>query len=57
MHNASLNAVKILSLRAWRVHEFLYMYYEFIGRFHRTELTTYMNLEIKASEKMSKSEK
>lgn len=57
MHNASLNAARILSLRAWRVHEFLYMYYEFIGRFHRTELTTYMNLEIKASEKMSKSEK
>lgn len=57
MHNASLNAVKILSLRAWRVHEFLYMYYEFIGHFHKTELTTHMNLEIKASEKMSKSEK
>lgn len=56
MHNASLNVVKILSLRAWRVHDFLYMYHEFIGHFHRTELTTYMNLEIKVSEKMSKSE-
>lgn len=39
MHNASLNVVKILSLRAWRVHEFLYMYYEFIGHIHKTELT------------------
>lgn len=40
MHNASLNAVKILSLRAWRVHEFLYMhmYHEFIGHIHKTEL-------------------
>lgn len=43
MHNASLNAVKILSLRAWRVHDFLYMYHEF----HKTELTIHMNLEIK----------
>lgn len=48
MHNASLNAVKILSLRAWRVHAFLYMYHEFIGHFHKTELTTLKNLEIKA---------
>lgn len=50
MHNASLNVVKILSLRAWRVHEFLYMhmYHEFIGHIHKTELTTHMNLEIKA---------
>lgn len=39
--NASLNAVKILSLQAWRVHEFLYMhmYHEFIGHIHKTELT------------------